>query len=55
MRQQDALIQVSFVHLRTLADSQYNNNWKFVSGNVIESVMSDGDTPFGLLDRKSVV
>lgn len=48
MRQQDALIQVTFVHLRTLADSQYNNDWKFVSGNVIESVMSDGDTPFGL-------
>lgn len=55
MIQQDALIQVTFEHVRTLADSQYNNHWKFVSGNVIESVMSDGDTPFELFPGSDFV
>lgn len=55
MKQQDALIQVTFRHTRTLADSQYNNSWKFISGQVIESVMSDGDTPFDLFPGSDFV
>lgn len=55
MMQRDALIQVTFEHTRTLADSQYNNSWKFISGNVIESVMSDGDTPFDLFPGSDFV
>lgn len=42
------LIQVTFRHDRTLADSQFNNKWKFIKGIVEESVTSNGDTPFGL-------
>lgn len=55
MVKQDALIQVTFEHNRTLADSQYNNGWKFVRGTVLESVKSDGDTPFDLFPGNEFV
>lgn len=49
------LIQVTFRHDRTLADSQFNNKWKFIRGIVEESVTSSGDTPYELFPGNEFV